>query len=192
MTDRKQLPVIEFEGKQVKPSKSGVYKCPFKCGRRDYAQPSWKTEAGFRKHMENCNQKPSEIKRRQENKEVEDSAFQTVRAEILASIDIKVGSKIAVVKEWIVKPTHELRFNRMVRVRYDAVKRFEGMEIEVKKIDINQSTFTDKEWLKSNCLFINDEFRLSDICPSLEKAKGRAIEQQKAYEASCEFASQCR
>lgn len=186
-----ELPVIEFEGKQVKPSKRGVYKCPFNCGRSDYAQPSWKTEAGFRKHMQQCPSKPSEVKRRQENKEIEHSAFETIKAEILGSLDIKVGDKVAVVKEWILKPTHELRFNRMVRVRYDAVKRFEGLEIVINKIDLQHSSYLDKEYLKGN-IIINDEFRLSAICPSIEAAKKRAEENQRSYDAACEFASQCR
>lgn len=190
--NNKVLPIIEFDGKQVKPNKQGVYKCPFKCGSSGYPEPSWKTEKGFRKHMTTCPKRPSYLKDKQEMEAAERTAFEPIRAEILKSIDLKVGDKIAVVKEWIVKPTHELRFNRMVRVRYEAVKRFEGMEIVVNKIDVRQSYFTDLELIKKTCLYINDEFRLSDICLTLEKAKARAIEQQMTYDAACEFASQCR
>lgn len=188
----KELPVIEFDGKQVKPSKHGVYKCPFKCGNPSYSEPTWKTEKGFRQHMVKCHKRPSYLKDKQDKEAAEIAAFEPIKTEILASIDIKLGDKIAVVKEWIIKPTHEQRFNRMVRVRYDTVKRFEGMEIVVNKIDVRPSTLPNKDWIKSQCLYINDEFRLMDVWPSLEKAKEQASEQQKAYDEACKFASDCR
>lgn len=188
----KELPDIEFEGKLVKP-KRGIYKCPFKCSAHSgYYEKTWKTEKGFRKHMTECYKRPSFEKDKQDKEAAERAAFEPIKAEILASVDIKVGDKIAVVKEWIVKPTHEQRFNRMVRVRYEAVKRFEGIEIEVRKIDVRPTSLTDKEFIKRNNLYINDEFRLSDISSSLDVAKLRAIECQKSYDAACEFASQCR
>ena len=188
----KELPVIEFDGKQVKPNKHGVYRCPFKCGNTSYKEPTWKTEKGFRQHMTKCHKRPSFLKDKQDKEAAEKAAFEPIKAEILASVDIKIGDKIAVVKEWIVKPTHEQRFNRMVRVRYEAVKRFEGMEIEVRKIDVRPTSLTDKEFIKRNNLYINDEFTLSDISSSLDVAKLRAIELQRSYDAACEFASQCR
>jgi hypothetical protein len=189
---KSNLPIIEFDGVQVKPSKNGVYKCPFKCGNSSYREPTWKTEKGFRGHMAKCHKRPSYLKDKQEKEATEIAAFEPIRNEILASIDIKIGDKIAVIKEWIVKPTHEQRFNRMVRVRYEAVKRFEGTEVIVNKIDVRPSTLPNKEWIKNQCLYINDEFRLMDICPSLDKAKERAKEQQIAYDAACELSSQCR
>jgi hypothetical protein len=142
--------------------------------------------------MTECSKRPSFEKSKQDNEAAEKAAFEPIRDEILASLDIKVGDKIAVVKEWIVKPTHEQRFNRMVRVRYEAVKRFEGIEIEIRRIEVRPSSLTDREFIKRNNLIINDEYRLGDICPSLEAAKLRATECQKSYDAACEFASQCR
>lgn len=186
------LPIIEFDGKQVKPNKHGIYRCPFNCGNSGYPAPTWKTEKGFRKHMTTCPKRPSYLKDKQDKEAAEQAAFEPIRAEILASLDIKVGDKIAVVKEWIIKPTHELRFNRMVRVRYEAVKRFEGLEIIINKIEVRPSQMTNIEYIKSNCLYINDEYRLSDIVSSLKDAKEKAIQSQKSYDEACEFASQCR
>ncbi len=80
----------------------------------------------------------------------------------------------------------------MVRVRYEAEKRFEAIEIEVQKIDIRPTTMTDKNYIKNNCLYINDEYRLSHICTSLLAAKERATQMQKSYNEACEFASRCR
>ena len=187
-----KLPVIEFEGKKVDPGKRGVYRCPFKCGRPDYAQPTWKTEKGFRKHMETCSKRPSALSRQKENEEIEKSHFETLKAEILQDFPIKIGDVLPVIKEVILKPTHVLRFNRMVRVRYEAEKRFDAIEIEVSKIDIRSSSFTDKEFIKNNCLFINDQFRLSDICTSLPAAIDRATQKQKSYNEACEHAATCR
>lgn len=66
----KILPVVEFEGKEIKPSR-GVYYCPYGCGRSDYPKPSWKTE-----HLVDCLMSPSALAATQENqrkqREVED------------------------------------------------------------------------------------------------------------------------
>ena len=142
--------------------------------------------------MTECPKRPSFEKCKQDKETAERAAFAPIRDEILSSLDIKIGDKIAVVKEFIVKPTHEQRFNRIVRVRYEAVKRFEGIEIVVNKIDVRPSSFTEIEFIKRSCLYINDEFHLSDICPSIENAKEKAIASQKSYDEACEFASQCR
>lgn len=187
-----QLPIIEFDGVKVKPSKNGVYRCPFKCGSLSYSQPTWKTEKGFRKHMTTCSKRPSFAADKQTKEAAEIAAFEPIKAEVLASVPIKVGDVIAVIKEWIVKPTHEKRFNKMVRVRYEAVKRFEGLEITVNKIDVRPSSITDLNYLKSNNLYINDEYRLGEVCTSLPAAIDRAKQRQKAYDEACEFASQCR
>ena len=57
------LPTIDFEGVSVKPSR-GVYRCPFGCGDPRYPVPKWKTEKGFRAHMEQCWRRPSRIQPR--------------------------------------------------------------------------------------------------------------------------------
>jgi hypothetical protein len=79
-----QLPIIEFEGVQVKP-KNGVYKCPFRCGSSGYPQPTWKTEKGFRKHMASCTKRPSFEADKQAKEAAEIAAFEPIKAEILAS-----------------------------------------------------------------------------------------------------------
>ena len=56
---KKALPEIEFEGKTVKPNRNGFYKCPFNCHDDRFGAPKWKTEKGFRQHMEKCKGKPS-------------------------------------------------------------------------------------------------------------------------------------
>ena len=39
--------------------KSGVYRCPWGCGAPGFPAPKWKTEAGFRKHLAVCRERPT-------------------------------------------------------------------------------------------------------------------------------------
>ena len=61
---------IEFDGKIVKPNKSGFYKCPFNCGDPRYTKPKWKTEKGFRQHMVKCSKRPSFISSKMEKEKM--------------------------------------------------------------------------------------------------------------------------
>lgn len=189
----KVLPVIEFEGKQVKPGKNGAYKCPFNCGDPRYSTPSWKTEKGFRSHMAVCGKRPSLLQRQKENEELERSHFDTIKNEVLASLEYEKGQTIAVVKEVIVKPTHEYRGTRLVHVRYEAAKRFDALEIEIKSFDFFPNSYCKTaQQVKENCLLINNEYRLSAICQSLTHAKQKADQMKKSYDEQCQFASNCR
>jgi hypothetical protein len=39
--------------------KAGVYRCPWGCGTPGFTAEQWKTEAGFRKHLESCRERPT-------------------------------------------------------------------------------------------------------------------------------------
>lgn len=39
--------------------KGGVYRCPWGCGSPGFPAPKWKTEAGFRKHLATCRERPT-------------------------------------------------------------------------------------------------------------------------------------
>lgn len=39
--------------------KGGVYRCPWGCGTPGFPAPKWKTEAGFRKHLATCRERPT-------------------------------------------------------------------------------------------------------------------------------------
>ena len=39
--------------------KAGVYRCPWSCGTPGYPAPKWRTEAGFRKHLAGCRNRPT-------------------------------------------------------------------------------------------------------------------------------------
>ena len=39
--------------------KAGVYRCPWDCGAPGFPAPKWRTEAGFRKHLATCRERPT-------------------------------------------------------------------------------------------------------------------------------------
>src|SRR5215203_1704527 len=98
------LPNIEFDGKVVKP-KGGVYRCPHRCGKFGYPQPTWKTEKGFRKHMENC-PKGSHAEAAKEASEAEQIKAITAVAETHIFLHA-VGDTLHYVRRSVVHPTHK-------------------------------------------------------------------------------------
>lgn len=171
---------IEFEGKIVKPSSNGYYKCPFKCGNSGYPQPKWKTEKGFRQHMINCPKKPSyllEKKRKEDERKIE---YENRKEEALKNCKYKIGDKIFYWYEVITKPTHEQRGNRMVHVRYEAEKMFGATETEIKTINYDHA------------IYFNNGIRVNEICETLKDAEEMALKARKAYDEHCKFSQLCR
>jgi hypothetical protein len=46
--------MVEYDGKTYERDSRGKYRCPRRCGREDYPQPSWLSDKGFLKHLEEC------------------------------------------------------------------------------------------------------------------------------------------
>lgn len=168
---------IDFEGKLVV-SKAGRYKCPYMCGDRRYPARKWKTEAGFRKHMAVCPRRPSALK-------IQRVDFELKKQEALSKVAQSPGQKIFWVSETDVKPTHVERGNRMVRVRYEAVKRFCAHEGTIESIDFDGriSFSTTTGWRG---------IRLQDLCESMDMAAATAARRQKDYDAYVAQAEFCR
>lgn len=175
------LPVVEFEGKEIKPSR-GVYHCPYGCGRSDYPKPSWKTERGFRKHLSTCPMSPSAVAAKQEKQKQRQAAEDLRRNEALASIKHKIGDPIYYVREVIVSPTHVHRGNRLVHVRYEPVKRFDWGLAKVERID----------WLSAQGVILNGDIRLGDVYAFEDQAKTEATRRQNAWDEHVKFSEMCR
>ena len=90
---------IEFDGKIVKPNKSGFYKCPFNCGDPRYPKPKWKTEKGFRQHMEKCSKRPSFISSKIEKEKNDLELIEKMKLELLTTLPFKVGDKIICIND---------------------------------------------------------------------------------------------
>lgn len=170
--DKVELPKIDFDGQIVKPSTRG-YVCPFRCHDSRYPAPTWKTEKGFRQHMITCPHAPSNLKRDEERRE---SLF----LENVAKAKYKVGDTISYVCEVITKPTHESRWGRLVRVRYEPEKYYRADRSEIRTIGWDGS------------VVYNGHIQERDICASLEEAQKFAEERTTAWKEACQFAARCR
>jgi len=184
---------IEFDGKLVKPNKSGFYKCPFNCGDPRYPKPKWKTEKGFRQHMDKCPNSPSFINSKLEKEKNDLEIIERMKSELLTTLPYKIGDKIIYVKEIIVKPTHVQRGDRMVKVRYEAVKDFQAREDEIRTIDIQYFGYIPKDINElKHYLVFNGHVSLSSLCQTMNEAKERANKEKESYQKDCDFASMCR
>jgi len=175
---------FEFEGVKIKPSKTGVYRCPFNCNRSDYPAPKWKTEQGIMKHLQSCRNRPSNVKRLAENKEVEDEIFEGLKKKALAMVTQKDGDKIFWVRRIVVKDTHEQRGNRLVKMRYEPILRFEAYESEIKTIDLlsNSNRAPSAEYLFKHNVFFNTIIPIGSLRNSIEEAKSDAAKLTKQDE----------
>ncbi len=176
-----EVPVIEFEGKKC--GKGGYYLCPFSCHRSDYPRPNCKSENGFRTHMASCPKRPSLLKLKEENNELEQGHYLHLQKEVLKSIPYDIGQKIAYVTKIVVKPEYEQRGSRQVRVRYEPVLRFEAFETEIRSISFREATyFPTVQYVKDNLLYFNTGISLRDICCDFQTAKELAAKKTKQDE----------
>lgn len=187
MKESKELPIIEFEGKKVNP-KSGYYRCPFNCSRPDYPSKKWKTEKGFREHMESCHKRPSVVKQKEENNDA-------AKERVLANLSYKIGDKIIFINEVVTHPTHEQRGSRMVKVRHEEKIRYTAEETEITSIDyINcvPASFTDEQ-IQTNNIVFNKRIRYWWIFNgTFSEAAMQAARKQLAHEEHLAFSSLVR
>ena len=167
-------PPIEFEGRTVKPDKHGFYRCPYACGDARFPARKWKTEAGFRKHMEACLQRPSLVKARAE-------ADEERKAEALAACPLRIGQRIFYVQRIVVQGTHETRFGRSVKVRYEERLRFEAREAVVESLD----------WNGQSVVF-NRQTNPYYVAKDMDQARKWADEFQRGHEEHLRISAECR
>jgi len=123
----------------VQPVKKGkLYYCPYDCGDKRFPKPKWKTEKGAIKHVNNCAMQPEKVEEREaiEEKRLSDQAEKD-RITLLEAKH-KIGETISFIHERVIKPTHEQRFNRMVKVRYEAECTYTARTATIKSISIVQ------------------------------------------------------
>jgi hypothetical protein len=190
---------IEFEGKIIKPSKTGIYKCPFGCGRKDYPAPKWKTESGIIKHLKQCYMRPSAVEARNEAKEDLEQLHQDyadtldfLTEQILYELPYKIGDEIFYINRIIVKDTHEWRGNRSVKVRYEQVLRFEAVKDVIREINFDKPKQEPTTENAKNIIYFNNGVRINALHNSYQEAIDLAIQKTKADEEGRTFASMCR
>jgi hypothetical protein len=170
---------IDFEGKLVI-AKNGKYRCPFKCHTGSYPAPAWRTEKGFRQHMERCPACPSGQARKAVLQAC--SAEQTMlRAdEEMAARGLRVGDEVFYVGYQVTGPTHVFKGTRRVRVRYEELRSYFGAKVRIESFS----------WL--GALVLNGSIPVNNICGSLAEAKEKAAAAQKDYQSHLEFAAAVR
>lgn len=191
------LPNLDFEGVLVKPTKSGIYYCPFGCGVPGYPKKKWKTEKGFRQHMEVCSGRPSLIEAASKRRSEMLAKLEPRKEQILLALKergIVVGATINYVSATIVKPMYEYRGDRRVKVRYEDVYRFEARTTEIRSIDIHEHD-PDKislDFAMQNYVKINREIRIDLVSATIDEARANAEIFQKRHDEHLRFSAECR
>ncbi|KWA84123.1 hypothetical protein WL29_22425 [Burkholderia ubonensis] len=174
-----ELPEIDFDGKRVTPT-NGKYKCPFRCHSSGYPAPTWKTEKGFRKHMESCPSSPSATQRKAAlaAQQRQDCAQQAAAA--AASLGLAVGDEVFYTSYHVTAPTHVQRGTRRVRVRYEELRSYYGAAARIESFG----------WVGS--LVLNGSIPVGSLCETLVAAKEKAAQAQKDYQAHLDFSAAVR
>jgi hypothetical protein len=116
-----------------------------------------------------------------------------MKVEFLLTLPYKIGQTIYYTYFWVTKPTHEWKWKRLVRVRYEEERSYSYGEETIKSIDFAYRGYVPNgiEQMKNYLLF-NNKIPLSDLCDSLEEAKTKSSEQSKSYKKDCDLASSYR
>ena len=124
-----------FDGVNVEKNSKGVYKCPFNCSDPRFPVKTWKTDKGFQNHMKSCPKCPSAIAKKEQLRVLREAKYEADKRFALASATYKVGDMIWYVHETITNPTHVWNGLRMVKVRYESLKRFEARSVTITSVD---------------------------------------------------------
>ena len=174
------LPPIDFDGQIVKPMR-GVYSCPHKCGDKRYHQPTWKTQKGFRKHMEVC---PKGLTAAQTGADRADQE-ESEREIFIASHPYAhaIGDVVNFVHQWVKLPAYK----NGRRVRYDEVLGFRAIRTTVTKLTATRQGNMFPAYICGTFLVLEHE-----IIADEETAERLAAERQAAHEAHLKFSSDVR
>ena len=190
---------MEKKKKKIKPSKTGYYRCPFGCGRKDYPAPKWKTEKGFMKHLNECYYRPSAVEKRNEAKEDLEQLYsdyadtlEYLKEQILYELPNKIGDEIFYINRIVVKDTHEWRGNRSVKVRYEQVLRFDAVKEIIREINFEKPKVEPTIENVKSLIYFNEGIYLNALQSSYQEALDKAKEKTKADEEGRAFASMCR
>lgn len=161
--------------------KPTTYRCPNKCGDSRYPQPKWTTQAGYDAHMTKCPKSPEAVARKLAESQAAAAKAEAAQLAVISRARYAIGDTIHFVGYRVVKPTHELRGGRMVRVRYEEVRAYYATTDKVNAIGLN-----------GGALAYNHSVFQSDIHPTLEEAQKAAADRQRGHDEALKFARECR
>jgi hypothetical protein len=160
--------------------KPTIYRCPNKCGDSRYPQPKWTTQAGYDAHMAKCPKSPEAVAKKLAESEAAAAKAEADQLAVIAKAKHKIGDLIHYVGYRVVKPTHEEKRGRLVRVRYDEVRSYYAATDKIASIGFNGATF------------YNGSVYECDIHPTLEAAQKAAADKQSGHDEALSFARECR
>jgi len=161
--------------------KPTIYRCPNKCGDARYPQPKWTTQAGYDAHAAKCPKSPEAVAKKLAESEAAAAKAEADQLAAIAKAKHKIGDTIHYVSYRVVKPTHEERFGRMARVRYEEVRAYYAATYTVRTIGVS--------W---GAPVYNNSIMPSDIYPTLEAAQKAAADKQAGHDEALKFAQECR
>lgn len=158
-----------------------TYRCPNKCGDSRYPQPKWTTQAGYDAHMAKCPKSPEAVARKLAESQAAAAKAEADSLAAIARAKYAIGDTIHFVGYRVVKPIHELRGGRMVKMRYEEVRAYYASTDKVSAIGLSQGA-----------LAYNHSVFPSDVHPTLEDAQKAAADRQRGHDEALKFARECR
>jgi hypothetical protein len=167
------------------------------------------TQKGYNRHLDNHSNVDTKIKEKalkqaEEAKRKEVEFFE--KYQILKELNLftplfNSGDNVIISTYVVTKPTHEQRFNRMVRVRYEEERRYSVFDWVIEKAI--EPTINDLYRI-NHCIEKKEQYPIRyltknnkvisplDIYQDRDKANEDSVNKNKSYKEACEFASMCR
>lgn len=161
-------------------AKPTIYRCPNKCGDSRYPQPKWTTQAGYDAHIAKCPKSPEAVAKKLADLQAIAAKSEVDQLAAIARAKHKIGDLIHYVGYRVVTPTHVEKHGRLVRVRYEEVRRYYAATDRIVLIGFNGATF------------YNGGVYECDIHPTLEAAQKAAADKQYGHDEALKFAQECR
>lgn len=113
----------------------------------------------------------------------------------------KQGDKVILSTYRVTKPTHEKRWNRMVRVRYEEERYYYAQEFTVhghlepemsNSYQVDRCIRDNEQYLVEYVTECHRWFSAGSVFPDMESARADARKNADEYKKACDFASMCR
>ena len=167
------------------------------------------TNNGYNRHLQNhsnteIRKQEQQLKQAELQKQKEEEfaiKYQKLKDMGLFNPLYSSGDTVIVSTYVVTKPTHEQRFNRMVRVRYEEERRYTVFDWIIDKAI--EPTINDL-WRMGVCIEKNEQYPIkyltknyktithSDIFQDRKSANDDCENKGKTYKDACDFASMCR
>lgn len=166
------------------------------------------TKAGYERHVK---RHEGEVERKAAEKRQREMEEQNRRDQFAKDLELlkerglftpiyKPGDKVILSTYHVTKPTHEWRFTRWVRVRYEEERRYYAREFTIREVVIPT---IERAYIVRGCLNNNVQYPVvymtdtgvtfvEAVFDNLKDAERDAAERQKAYDQGCREAAMYR